>query len=158
MTPSIETSSEKKLVGMRLSMSLASKRTGELWRSFMPRRSEITNNLTSDLISLVVYKPTHFTDFKLTNEFERWATVEVANFENVPVGLETFVLPEGQYAVFQYKGLSSDNSIFQYIFGTWLPGSDYVLDDRPHFEVLGDKYKNNDPASEEEIWVPIQPK
>ena len=76
----------------------------------------------------------------------------------VIVGLETFVLPEGQYAVFQYKGLSSDNSIFQYIFGTWLPGSDYVLDDRPHFEVLGDKYKNNDPASEEEIWVPIQPK
>ena len=158
MTPRIETSNEKKLVGKRLAMSFANFRIEELWRSFMPRRSEITNNLTSDLISLVVYKPTHFTDFKLTNEFERWATVEVANFENVPVGLETFVLPEGQYAVFQYKGLSSDNSIFQYIFGTWLPGSDYVLDDRPHFEVLGDKYKNNDPASEEEIWLPIQPK
>jgi len=23
---------------------------------------------------------------------------------------------------------------------------------------LGDKYKNNDPNSEEEIWIPIKPK
>jgi AraC family transcriptional regulator len=32
------------------------------------------------------------------------------------------------------------------------------LDDRPHFEVLGEKYKNNDPTSEKEIWIPILPK
>lgn len=90
-------------------------------------------------------------DFKPTNEFERWATVEVSDFDNVPNEMETFVLPSGLYAVFDYKGLSTDNSIFQYILGTWLPSSDYVLDNRPHFEVLGDKYKNNDPTSEEEI-------
>jgi AraC family transcriptional regulator len=40
--------------------------------------------------------------------------------------------------------------------GTWLPGSDFVLDTRPHFEVLGDQYKNNDTTSEEEIWIPIK--
>jgi AraC family transcriptional regulator len=72
--------------------------------------------------------------------------------------METYVLPGGLYAVFDYKGLNTDNSIFQYILGTWLPGSDYVLDNRPHFEVLGDKYKNNDPNSEEEIWIPIKTK
>jgi AraC family transcriptional regulator len=105
-----------------------------------------------------VYRPNHFTDFKLTNEFEKWATVEVLNFDNVPTDMETFTLPGGLYAVFDYKGLSTDKSIFQYIFGTWLPGSDYDLDNRPHFEILGDKYKNNDPASEEEIWIPIKPK
>ena len=158
MTPSIETSSKKKLVGMRLTMSLANNRIGELWRSFAPRRNEIANSLTTDLISLVVYKPTHFTDFKLTNEFERWAAVEVESLDNVPSEMESFVLPAGLYAVFHYRGLSTYNSIFQYIFGTWLPGSDYVLDDRPHFEILGDKYKNNDPASEEDIWIPIKPK
>jgi AraC family transcriptional regulator len=103
-------------------------------------------------------QPTHFADFKPTNEFERWATVEVADFDNVPNEMETFVLPSGLYAVFDYKGLSTDNSIFQYILGMWLPSSDYVLDNRPHFEVLGDKYKNNDPTSEEEIWIPIRPK
>ena len=158
MTPRIEKSNEKKLVGKRLTMSLADNKTGDLWKSFMPRRREIVNNLTNDMISMRVYKSTHFADFKPTNQFEKWATVEVANFDNVPNEMETFTLTDGLYAVFDYKGLSTDNSIFQYIFGTWLPTSDYDLDDRPHFEVLGDKYKNNDPTSEEEIWIPIQPK
>jgi AraC family transcriptional regulator len=62
------------------------------------------------------------------------------------------------YAVFDYKGLNTDSSIFIYIFTEWLPGSIYVLDERPHFEVLGEKYKNNDPDSEEEICIPIKPR
>ncbi|MDR2145862.1 MAG: GyrI-like domain-containing protein [Tannerella sp.] len=152
----IETSNEKKLVGKRLAMSFADYKIGDLWKSFMTRRKEISNNLSNDLISLAIYKSTHFSNFKPTNEFEKWATVEVSDFENVPEEMETFVLPSGLYAIFDYKGLNTDNSIFQYIFGTWLPNSDYVLDDRPHFEILGEKYKNNDPESEEEIWIPIK--
>jgi AraC family transcriptional regulator len=158
MQPRIENSSEKKLVGKRLTMSFADYKVGELWKSFMPKRKEITNHLTGDLVSMTIYKPKHFADFKSTNEFEKWATVEVPNFDNVPDGMVTFTLPGGLYAVFDYKGLNTDSSVYQYIFGTWLPSSDYNLDDRPHFEVLGDKYKNNDPTSEEEIWIPITPK
>lgn len=158
MIPRIETINEKKLVGKRLTMSFANYNIGELWRSSTPRRNEITNNLTNDLISMVIYTPNHFANFKPTNEFERWAVVEVSDFDNMPHEMETFVLPSGLYAVFDYKGLSTDNSIFQYILGVWLPSSDYVLDNRPHFEVLGDKYKNNDPTSEEEIWIPIKTK
>lgn len=156
MISRIETTNEKRLVGKRLTMSFANYRTGELWKSFMPRQNEITNNLTGDLITTVVYKPKYFADFKPTNEFEKWATVEVADFDNVPNEMDTFILPSGLYAVFDYKGSSADNSIFQYILGTWLPNSDYILDDRPHFEVLGNKYKNNAPTSEEEIWIPIK--
>ena len=70
--------------------------------------------------------------------------------------MEAFTLKEGLYAVFDYKGSSSDNSIFHYIFSEWLPSSDYQIDDRPHFEVLGERYKNNDVNSEEEIWIPIK--
>ena len=72
--------------------------------------------------------------------------------------METFTLNGGEYAVFDYKGSSNDGSIFQYIFMTWLPNSEYQLDNRPHFEVLGEKYKNNDPTTEEEIWIPIKKK
>lgn len=158
MTPRIQTINEKKLVGKRLTMSFSNYKVVELWKSFLPGRKDIINNLSNDLISLAVYNLTHFEDFHPTNEFERWATVEVADFDNVPNEMETFVLPSGLYAVFNYKGLNTDNSIFQYILGTWLPASDYVLDNRPHFEVLGNKYKNNDPASEEEIWIPIKRK
>jgi AraC family transcriptional regulator len=137
-------------------MSLVNNKTGELWKSFAPRRKEITNNLSHDLISMAVYKPSYFARFNPANEFEKWAAVEVSGFENVPEEMETFTLPGGLYAVFDYKGSSSDPSIFQYIFGTWLPNSMYTLDNRPHFEVLGAKYKNNDPTSEEEIWIPIK--
>ena len=159
MIPRIETINEKKLVGKRMTMCYADYRIGELWGSFMPRRKEIKNNLTNDLISLVVYAPNHFIDFKPTNQFETWATVEVENFNNVPVELETYNLSSGLYAVFNYKGMSSGAAaFFQYIYSEWVPNSDYILDDRAHFEVLGEKYKNNDPSSEEEIWIPIKAK
>ena len=158
MKPRIETISEKKLVGKRLTMSLADNKTGDLWKSFIPRVKEITNTLTSDFTSLAVYRSTYFVDFSPINEFEKWATIEVSGFENILNDLETFKLTGGLYAVFDYKGSSNDPSIFQYIFGTWLPNSDYLLDDRPHFEVLGEKYKNADPNSEEEIWIPIRQK
>jgi AraC family transcriptional regulator len=34
--------------------------------------------------------------------------------------------------------------------------SAYDLDNRPHFEILGEKYKNESPDSEEELWIPVK--
>lgn len=159
MIPRIETINEKKFVGKRMTMSYANYKIGELWENFLPRRKEITNNLTNDLISLVVYAPNHFLEFKPTNEFERWAMVEVKNFDKVPDEMETYNLSSGLYAVFNYKGMSSGTAaFFHYIYNEWIPNSEFKLDDRAHFEVLGEKYKNNDPSSEEEIWIPIKAK
>lgn len=155
MEPRIEILQEKKLIGKHIVMSLAENKTAELWRSLMPRRKEIINNVTSELISMAVYEPTYFINFKPTNKFEKWAAIEVTDFHHVPDGMETFILKGGLYAVFDYKGSSSDTRIFEYIFGNWIPNSGYLLDNRPHFEVLGDKYKNADPDSEEEICIPI---
>jgi AraC family transcriptional regulator len=158
MQPRIETLLEKKLIGKNIKTSLADNKTGELWRTFMPRRKEIKNNITNDLYSLQVYEPTHFINFDPTKEFVKWALVEVENFDSIPNDMEAFTLKGGQYAVFRHKGSSKDNKIFQFIFSHWLPNSDYFLDSRPHFEILGDKYKNDDENSEEEIWIPISPK
>lgn len=153
--PEIKKIPQKKLIGYRLKMSVINNKTGQIWGQFGPRIKEIKNRVTADKISMQIYEPSYFQKFNPANEFEKWATVEVESFENLPIGMETFLIKEGLYAVFHYKGSSSDNSIFQYIFGQWLPNSPYNLDDRPHFEVLGEKYKNNDPNSEEEIWIPI---
>jgi AraC family transcriptional regulator len=91
--------------------------------------------------------------------FEKWAAIEVPDFEIIPVEMETFVLTGGLYAVFVHKGAASTGpETFRYIFGTWLPNSGYSLGNRPHFEILGDKYKNEDPDSEEEVWIPIKRK
>lgn len=158
MIPRIEILKDKKLMGNRLTMSLINNKTGELWRNFMHIRREITNNLSNDLFSMQIYNVDYFSEFNPAKEFEKWAAIEVSDFNNVPKDMETFFLKGGLYAVFDYKGSSNDSSIFQYIFGSWLPNSEYLLDNRPHFEILGEKYKNADPDSEEEIWIPIRQK
>lgn len=155
MTPEIKTIPEKKLIGQRMAMSLANYRVAELWKNFIPKRKTITSNTDNNFVSMAVYPAGYFTTFNPGARFEKWAAVEVTGFEIIPADMETFILPAGLYAVFYYKGLNTDNSIWQYIFAKWLPASGYKLDNRPHFELLGEKYKNNDPDSEEEIWIPI---
>ena len=155
MTPRIKKLQEKKLIGQNIKMSLSQNRTGQLWGQFVPRIKEIKNKLSPDKISMQIYPPRYHAAFSPNTEFEKWAAVEVSDFNDIPEGMESFTLEEGLYAVFDYKGSSTDDSIFQYIFSKWLPSSGYQIDDRPHFEVLGEKYKNNDVNSEEEIWIPI---
>jgi AraC family transcriptional regulator len=154
----IETLLPKTLVGMKLEMSLAQNRTGELWRSFMPRRKEITNALGKEMYSLQVYGEDYYKAFSPANMFIKWAAVEVSDSGEVPEGIEVFQLQGGLYAVFSYIGPAGNPAIFQYIYSEWLPASGYGLDVRPHFEVLGETYKNDSPHSEEEIWIPIKPK
>lgn len=157
MQPVITTLKEKKLIGKRVIMSLAQNKTASLWRSFLPHQKDIKNKVSNELISMSTYSEPVVLG-NLDQKFDKWAAVEVSDFEVVPDEMETFILKSGLYAVFHYKGLSTDNKIFLYIYGTWLPYSNYDLDDRPFFEVLGDKYKNGDPNSEEDIYIPIKPK
>lgn len=159
MEPRIETISEKKLIGNSLNMSLLADKTHLLWSSFMPKRKEIKNAIGTDLVSMQVVDPLYFKGFNPAKEFQKWAAAEVSDFNAVPEGMNTFVLSAGLYAVFIHKGPANTGAkTFQYIFETWLPQSRYVWDHRPHFELLGEKYKNNDPDSEEEIWIPVKAK
>lgn len=155
----IEKIAAKNLVGKRMKMSFVNNTTAALWKSFMPERKAIHNSTSKYLYSLQVYPSLFFDNFNPQTEFEKWALVEVDDLTHIPAGMEAFVLPAGLYAVFYYKGAASEGAkLFQYILQTWLPASAYMLDNRPHFELLGEKYKKNAADSEEEIWIPIQPK
>lgn len=157
MEPRIESINEKNFAGNRLTMSFAENRTRELWQSFMPRRRETSNAVGSELYSIEVYPPEFFQRFEPDALFEKWAAVEVSSFENLPRGLETLTVPAGLYAVFLHHGPASEAIItYTYIFQTWLPASEYELDARPHFAVMGERYNNEDPDSEEEIWIPVR--
>ena len=141
-------------------MSLFADRTRELWQNFMPGRRLIKNPIGTDLFSLQVYDPSlEFKDFTPHTEFEKWALTEVSDFDDILDGMKPYTLTGGLYAVFIYKGLPSDfGAMFRFIFTIWLPQSEYEVDQREHFEVLGDKYKHNDPDSEEDVWIPIRRK
>jgi AraC family transcriptional regulator len=160
MQPRLENIPDKKLLGKRVRMTLAHNRTAELWSSLMPRRREIKNKLNDDLISMQIFDESfNFRNFNENTVFEKWAAVEVTDFDSIPQGLESAVLKGGLYAIFLHRGAApAAEGTFRYIFGSWLPSSEYDLDDRPHFEVLGERYKNNQPDSEEEIWIPVRRK
>lgn len=158
MQPTIVHLKEKKLIGCSCKINFTDNKTSGLWQSFKPRLKEIKNKISADLFSVQLYNDDYyFKKFNPSVYFTKWAATEVSAFDEVPANMETLAIPQGLYALFLHKGSNADNSTHQYIFQEWLPTNDkYVLDTRPHFEVLGAKYKNGDQSSEVEIWIPIK--
>jgi AraC family transcriptional regulator len=140
-------------------MSLKDNKTFELFSGFMPLRNGIKYVISNDIYEVMLYEATHFKNFSPANSFIKWATLEVTELDDIPADMESLILNGGLYAVFDYKGIAKDFGQFMgKIFMQWMPSSGYVLDQRAHFNVLGDKYKNNHPDSEEEVWIPIKPR
>ena len=131
-----------------------------MWRSFGPRKKEIKNVVGSDLYSMQIFpNDFDFQRFDIQREFEKLALVEVKNFNEIPNDMITHEMQGGLYAVFLYKGLPANGAAaFEYIFTQWIPNSEYDIDQREHFEILGEKYCNTSDDSEEEIWVPVRKK
>lgn len=157
MIPRIERLNETKLIGQRKKMSFGNNQTKALWQGFMPRRNEIRNIEGQELYSVEIYGDTRFFEnFDPPKEYEKWAAVKVKDHNHIPDGMLALTIPEGDYAVFQYKGKPSEAyRSYQYIFKNWFPKSKYDLDDRPHFALMDDRYRGEDPSSEEEFWIPI---
>lgn len=159
MEARIETLNEKKLIGKHISMSFIENKTFQLWSSFMPEKKEIKNSIDSNLYSLEVFPVGYFNHFDSKNTFEKWAAIEVSDFNEIPSNMETLIIPTGTYAVFIHKGPATEaDKTYRFIFTEWLPNSEYNVDERPHFAVMTEKYKKDDPDSEEEIWIPIKNK
>lgn len=155
--PRIETLPQIQLVGKHLSMTLVNNKTAELWGSFMPLRNQIQNKSDENYYSVEVYPSGYFDQFNPNAQFQKWAAVKVEEVSVLSGGMESLTVPEGLYAVFSFKGRSAEVPQFmQQVFGVWLPHSKYEIDNRPHFALMGEKYKNNDPESEEDFWVPVK--
>ena len=137
--------------------SFAHDLTSEIWREFRSREHEIPDRVGSETYSIKVYGPDHsFSRFDPAAEFEKWAAAPVGWAAGSFDGMR---IPPGEYAVFIHRGPASDAArTFGYIFGEWLPASEFEIDLRPHFEILPAGYDPFDPAAEEEIWVPVKRK
>ncbi|WP_458626629.1 GyrI-like domain-containing protein [Winogradskyella sp. PC D3.3] len=152
MAPQILTIKTKTVVGMKSSMSHgAFGNIVALWKRFMPKQSAISNRLTSEFIALQIYD-----DFNaMETPFVIWACVEVSSYNAIPDGMTSFTILKGDYAVFQHKGMDASKT-YRQIMTEWLPNSGYEIDERPHFQVMGEMYKNGSPDSEEDFYVPIR--
>lgn len=156
MESRIETLPPQTLVGMSLEMTQVEDRTQELWQRFLPRRKEIAGRLDQRFYSLQVADSNgrQITD---RTPFVKWAAVAVKGSKNVPDEMSIYRLGGGLYAVFTHRGPAKDFSEHaRYIYGQWLPNSDYALDDREHFGLFADTYRPDRAKSVEEIWIPIR--
>jgi AraC family transcriptional regulator len=152
----IEKLNEKKLLGKNTTISFQNNTTVALWKSFMPRKSEIKNRKGEAYYSVEIFEK-FFERFDPSIEFEKWACVEVSDHGTIPEGMQALTVSPGAYAVFVHKGLPLEGErTYNYIFREWMPASEYTVDQRPHFAVMGEKYKNDSPDSEEEIWIPVK--
>ena len=159
MHPRLENIPAKIIAGQRLTMSFSQNQTGVLWQRFMPRRSEIRNQVNESFYSIEIYPDLFFESFTPNAEFEKWAGIEVKQNIDQPAGIEPLIIPGGLYAVFTHRGPASTGpKTYQYIFAVWIPASDFVIDNRPHFALMDDRYKHEQQDSEEEIFIPVKPK
>ncbi|MDG4715701.1 GyrI-like domain-containing protein [Winogradskyella marincola] len=151
MQPKIVALTEKKVVGMQSKMLMHQyENIIKLWKSFMPKKHELKNTINQELIAIQDYP-----DFgNLETSYNIWACAEVSDFINIPDSMQPFTISEGLYAVFLHKGMDAGKT-YQRIMTEWLPNSGYNIDDRPHFQVMGDKYKNGSPDSEEDFYIPV---
>ncbi len=159
--PGITELKSLKMIGMKIITTLEENRTRELWRNFKPRVNEIVSRADKNFYSIQKYpKDISMEKFTPQTQFFKWAAVQVLDFENIPFGMDRLIIPSGLYAKFIHKGPNHTFSkTIQYIFWQWFPGSGYVFDQRPQFEIMTEKYLGpNHPDSEEEVWIPIKPK
>jgi AraC family transcriptional regulator len=153
----IETISSKTLAGMHLPMSFNNNRTAELWKNFIPRFRDIPVKVCDDLYSVEVYPAGFFKRFDADSAFQKWAGVEVPANAELQEGLEQLIIPSGEYAVFLHHGPAAEAArTYHYIYEKWFPNSGYIVDERPHFAVMGPKYKPASEGSEEEIFIPLR--
>lgn len=155
--PRILTTDRMVLAGMRSQTSFAEDSTSALWRAFRSLESKIVGRIGTDSFSVKVYGPEYsFVRFDPAAAFEKWAAAKVERGIEQDNGFEHLEIPSGKYVVFLHIGTASDAArTFTQIFGSWLPGSGFLIDERPHFEVLPMGYDPFDPEAREEVWVPI---
>jgi len=129
---------------------------GALWDRFVPRMAEIPEQVGTATYGICCLPEEGQRE---PERFTYVAAVEVENLNNIPEGMTGIELPAHEYAVFAYKGGVGPElpKAMQYIFGDWLPSSEYELDGAD-FEYYDDDF---DPATLSGtilIYVPIKPR
>ncbi|WP_179319985.1 GyrI-like domain-containing protein [Winogradskyella helgolandensis] len=154
MNPKIKTCSEIKVIGLSSNIKMNEQhKIIALWKQFMPKKHEIENLVSEELIAMQIFSLEQNGDPK--EDFEIWACAEVTDFKSIPQNMKSYTIPAGTYALFPQKGMDASLT-YQKIMTKWLPASSYVIDNRPHFQVMGEKYKNGSSDSEEDFYVPVK--
>jgi len=155
MEPQIITQPTMKLVGIASQYDDADISLCHLWSAFQPYRDNIKNRMSDD--SFGIYE-SYEEDSSGVN-FSYICCAAVESFDDIPEGMTARELPEQLYAKFIHKGpISNLDKTLKYIWGSWLPKSNFEYEEKPDFELYHAGYNVMDAQSEIALHIPIKQK
>ena len=156
MQPKIITREADMAIGMGGSFTQGdTEKISALWMKFVDRIPEIQNKKDYSLGVCMSAHPK--VPVKPGDTFVYVAAMPVSKVEHVPDGMVVCELPKSTYALFTHKGQISDiRHTVEYIWGTWIPESNYKLRDTPDFELYDERFDPATGSGEVDIYVPIE--
>ncbi|HYF77599.1 MAG TPA: AraC family transcriptional regulator [Symbiobacteriaceae bacterium] len=127
-----------------------------LWAAFNRRTGEVRHRVAvQQAIGLCgsVENP------KEECEFRYAAGVFVDRADELPAGMVARKVPAGLYAVFTHEaGPEALGRSYEYIWGTWVPGSSYQPAGAHDYELYDERFDAASPTWVMEIHIPVRPR
>ena len=145
---------EASLCGYTTETSLLQDQTAMLFRQLMIWRKDSQEYREQPVYDIKIYPQDYFSAFNPSRSFKKWAAVQQIT-DITPAGQRQFTLTGGAYLCF-----TSDDRVsaqfFQELYSSWLPQSQYELDDRPHFDKIWPDPAQRGSVLKEEIYIPVK--
>lgn len=152
MEPDIVEQPAMKIVGIATQYDDGDLSLPKLWSAFRPYRDSIPNRVGSDFFG--IYECYEEDDDN--TRFVYICSAQVENFDDVPDGLITRELDAQTYARFTHTGpIARLEDTLRYIWGSWLPKSDYQYANKPDFELLPAGFNDADPNNKIYLNIPV---
>lgn len=125
-----------------------------LWRDLRPKICQLGGGRQRDCYGVCIQNTGD------AGVFDYFAGIELLECDEAPDDMVTLGIPKQSYAVFIHKisqpELGPDiRSSYSYIFGTWLPQSDYKLTKGFDFEFYTERFDASTMSGEIYLYIPV---
>ncbi|BBM00928.1 GyrI-like domain-containing protein [Microbulbifer sp. GL-2] len=153
MEPQIISRPVMQLVGVAQEYDHENLSLPKLWSAFRPYRDKIPNRISDE--SFGIYEC--YEEAADEIRFNYICCTPVAELTHVPEGMVARELPEQLYAKFVHRGsITTLEQTLKYIWGSWLPKSNYDYIEKPDFELYPPRYQVTSPAAEMYFHIPVK--
>jgi AraC family transcriptional regulator len=161
-TPTIAELPSKNFYGLRVDFkshfeegSDCSEKVVAHWEKFLPRKKEIRHQIGKELYGLALSTELELRERKLSY----LACVETSDLEQKIPDFEYVQISGGSYAAFENRGLAQQrSSLLDFIYGIWLPSSNYERGRDYDFEVFDRRYSLGNLDSISTLYIPLKSK
>jgi AraC family transcriptional regulator len=156
MEPKFKQLDEMVVVGLQTLNTCSHNVIPRLWQRFLKREKEVQHVRVENVglgVSFGIEKK------EKGSEFFHIVGHIVSSIEDIPEGMTYRKIPAHEYAVFTHRGpLSTLGKTYDFIYGKWMPESEYEYDDSNEIEWYDERFDPEGEDSEFEIYVPIRKK